>query len=66
MSAFRHPILNTILGRGLLAAAFLLGSATPAEGWQPPAGKGVDYRAQLLDRGVPLFDFTPAKALMEP
>ncbi|HEX6902532.1 MAG TPA: putative metal-binding motif-containing protein [Thermoanaerobaculia bacterium] len=33
--------------------------------WTPPAGldlSGLTYRAQLLARGVPLYDFTPAQA----
>lgn len=37
--------------------------------WTPPPGvdpAGLTYRAQLLRRGVPLFDFTEAEAMVHP
>jgi hypothetical protein len=56
-----------VSGQGLVGSVPYAPSVSFA--WTPPAGvdpAGLTYRAQLLGRGVPLFDFTAAQAMVNP
>ncbi len=75
-SASRDKAVQALLGRAFGDGERVSYTAFNGRVWEltrfqgtPPAGvdpAGLTYRAQLVGRGVPLFDFTEAQAMVSP